>query len=211
MLNFRAWGDSMAETVVTRKRQEGVFKNDQGVEDGIAIASYRAKVLESVYRQRASWLAGTVNVNNSQTMTIRSSDLHEQILKLALRGFPVPASVTSSLEDVIKGIVESIKQTKGYKGAAQYSIVATVYVYDHVAQTLDPKIRQVRFESNSKTYDVAVHKDTVQEVTITMTFSGAEWDFDSDIWDKIYPQINPAIIQDGVNLARPDANFDVPI
>lgn len=212
MADFRAWVTGRTEAIVASKRGNDAFKKKDGTgEDMNALNNYRAKVRETVLRQQTVCLAGAVDFFNSQALTIKSPNLHQEILMLALKGFPVPKSVTSALEGVIKAVVKNMGQTKGDAGATQFSILATVYVYDHVAKTIDPKFRMIRFQTDAKTLEVAKNKKKVNETTMTMEFSGAEWDFVPRIWDKVYEKIQPSIIENGKALADPNAIFDVPI
>lgn len=209
ILDFRSWATLQTNLLVRKKIDDGSIDSN----DKVGIGSYRAKVMESYYRERTTWLASAIDVNNTETLTIRSTEFHINILRLALKGFPIPMQIMGVLEEVLQAIVQSISGTtaKDHTKGMQYWIQTTVYIYDPMSQTLQPKIRTINFMTTSETYEVTTSKSTTKHTTMTVSFSGQESDWNNRVWEGVRQSIEDEAIRKGEELSKEDGDWDVPI
>lgn len=211
VLDTRTFATGVAEKTVQAKIDQGNFISD-GKLDQIAVASYRTKCHEFALRQKVNWLAAGSEIRQKETFTDTPGGLHSRIVTLALKDFSVNKAVYDQFEGLIGQIVESISRTGGYKGTIQYMVFLTIFRYDEIARTVDPKLRLLAFRADAQTYEVTRRKhQTTKMATLTMEFAGIDWDFNLVRFDKVWPTIEKSIIEEGKRNSDPNTIVDIPI
>lgn len=143
-----------------------------------AKASYRARLLEDVYRS-AKCLSVDAEMRNEKSLKV-SGDLHPNILRLALKGFPVPDSAMVRLEAVLKDVVHTISVTNtSSKHLPRFSIICTIYDYDPHMERVRATLRMLVLQVTAEMVTVVKKKKDVKNSTIDFMFSGLEATFNA--------------------------------
>lgn len=142
-----------------------------------ATANYRSRLLEDVYRS-STCLSVDAEMRNQKTLKV-SGNLHPNILRLALEGFPVPDSAMVRLEAVLKDVVQNISLTTSTTHLPRFSIICTIYDYDPIMERVRATLRILVLQVTAEMVTVVKKKKQIKDSTVDFLFSGLEATFNA--------------------------------
>lgn len=143
---FRSWATFETNKLTQKKIAAGeVAATGTAFEKRFAIGAYRSKVMDAVYNLRAPWLFLNQEVNNYETLRIKSSEFRTNILKLAIAGFMLPVNAMGTLMDIFNAITSSINSgtEQMHSKGVQYWIQFVIYDFDSRSHRITARIRTI--------------------------------------------------------------------
>jgi hypothetical protein len=139
----------------------------------------------------------------SREIKCKKVEFHAEIFTTVLKGFAIPSSVFSALEKVLDVMVNGVLTVTSEKASAeqQYWIMLTRYEYQPLLNRVQPIVRVIAFQVNSKTSDYVINKTRYSEVNFTLSFSQYQCDFNSKIYKSVSASYDQELIEKGKKLS----------
>ncbi|PFH60077.1 hypothetical protein XA68_11495 [Ophiocordyceps unilateralis] len=194
--------------IQTKERKaEGSLPNDRDTSDNSSWrrSQYRARVLDFYFRNGIyPWLFSPWSQSVDKSIDVERSQFHHELLATMLVGIVLPRPIMAALEDIFKGIANTINETTVSSEKRTFWSMLQVYTYDRVRDDVRASLRNVTYELSPEMHTVSKGKSTQQRIRVRFYFSQTDYSFNERTWRALRPDVERYILDTGIdNITNP--------
>lgn len=190
-----SWATNIAIDLVRKKLEAGQLPAD----DKHAQSAYRAKVITSVFSQRAAWLSQNEHTDINNPIDVKRTDFNVNYLLNDLSQLRPAPPGWAGIADVLKSYGESVKSNLSKDITKLFYWLAIAYfTFDAATRKIgvDIEISDIEVKTtrhNQDSLGQTPHAVVVDMVKVEPTFAAVQYGFNNETFEKLKDSIQKTL------------------
>ncbi|KNG83017.1 hypothetical protein ANOM_009586 [Aspergillus nomiae NRRL 13137] len=185
---------------VMQRKAEGTLPTDNSDSSRWKRSQYRARVLESYFQDGIyPWINPSHQETVSEKVNVEKRSFHSVLVNTMLIGISHVGLLSPPLEDIIKGVADTISKTEFTPKQQSFWGMLQVLEYDEMRDDLRVSIRNITYTLNQEMYKVIKGKDALSQINVECDLGRNDFKYNERTWKMLQPDVEQYIKDAGID------------